>query len=281
LNTLAKALVVGVTILACLTLGAVAATFSNIDKIKDYAVKQETAKLAAQRSQKQAVVEREVAQDDRDQKVRQVKDLRDQLDELVGEKKAIVASYKLDLEKRDAQVIKLEGRIAENALALKNNSITIKQDDVELRTLRVTKLDLKKRLFDLQKTLREEIAERSKFERLSRELKEQTVALGEELRELSQVASKGAVQGEHATVALEQEIKGKVTVVKGTFVQLNVGKSDGLRKGAQLTVYKGDTFRATIKIVDLEERSSVGEILVKGEQGGKIQVNDSVMNLSK
>ncbi len=279
MNSLAKTLVVGVTLLACLAMGAVATQLSNMGMYKEKMRSTQVNLDKAEQNRRDAVSLR-------DQKAKELETERS----ISGQYKNENINLKQQVTARDAKhdadvlslktkVSELQGKLDSQLVTYTNNSAIMKSNKEELHGLREARTDLRARNAELRLALQEEQAKSEQLTRLSRSLKEKTINLNDQLRE-AQATTVTAGSTASDNVVLDRAVKGKVTKVEvsgdDTFVQLNVGKSDGLKEGAELTIYNGNTFRATIKVSYLEQRSSVGEVKVKGKTG--IKVGDAVMS---
>ncbi len=209
---------------------------------------------------------------------------------------------------KDAEVIRMRAQAgaleADRARISASNQqlaqILAKQDE-ELEARREQMVSLRSNLIDAETRITELEAQLGTAERAVRRVNEQLVRVQEEKQSLESMwtrvpedirrtlaqgaASSAAGVTEPGTVEfwptqLERPLIGRVTAVHQeageTFVQVNVGKADGLQPNMLMLVHRGDDYLGTMVITTSDERQSAGRMkLVK--QGAEIAVGDAVL----
>ena len=103
------------------------------------------------------------------------------------------------------------------------------------------------------KVLREELVNR---EDRIKELEEKVVAL--QMKGAAVAVGEGA---EQAPALPATEVTGTITAIKDDMASINVGSAKGIAQGMKLIVYRGSSFVANLKIVEVDTNQAAGIII--------------------
>lgn len=113
------------------------------------------------------------------------------------------------------------------------------------------------------------------YESQIRLLKEQNAVLEEKIEELrKKTFIAPAAEGVEPQIAVGR-LLGKITSIHDDLAEISLGSAHGIKTGMELIAYRQDQYLGKIKITEVSETASVGEIFQK-KPGVSIQVGDSV-----
>ena len=116
--------------------------------------------------------------------------------------------------------------------------------------------------------------------RLRTELEQVRIAKETLEKKIADIFAEGEVNLDRIIVRPSNAIEGKVIVVDSAtdIVVTDLGLKDGIKLGDILTVYRGETFVAKIRVEKVEDDLSAGVVLSEWAKGA-IQKEDNVKNL--
>lgn len=162
-------------------------------------------------------------------------------------------------------------QIASQTKLIKDQFATIAEQKQQIASLNQTMIGVLSKARRLETSL-----ERIQGELKAKEqqLEEQTAEAAKLKDKLVKLAGKDAAKPSPQPV---DPIVGSIVSISQirdglTMVQINVGKSDKVKKGMEFVVYRGDNFVGKIEITDLDTAESVGRLTL----GGNLKEGDAV-----
>lgn len=187
------------------------------------------------------------------------------IDKLNGEN----ASLRLQLTKDEARVAGIRDELTGLNLTLDAQSKRIKalqeQKDKswkEQNRLQATTIQLSNNLKEV-KAANARLEKSIKVHR--RNLHDAQATIIELNRKLTELQAGGATASaeDKTPPAPAKAVSGSVTAASGVIVSVNIGSAHGLKKGMELTVYRGSNYVGTMRVEQVEVGEAVGTLIVK------------------
>jgi predicted nucleic acid-binding Zn-ribbon protein len=224
------------------------------------------AQLALNRAMQELRTVREAAESGAEEKQQEISRLEDELSTW----KTRSAELQNSLEKLTTNVTGLEKEIQ----AANQRTEQLAQ---QLSTSRETIDRLRQENIQVSDLLRDVEARNERLEKQARVLQEQKIALEEELADLRDRIASGEVAAGGAetvtTPAVTQDLTGTVTAVRGDYASVNLGSAQGVQRGMQMIIYRGDQFVANLRVEEVDIAQAAGIITdrrLDPQQGDKV-----------
>ena len=285
LSALTKVFVILVTVLSIVLVAVVVTFVANQEnwsaKYKATAAALTTAKASARARQ----AEQQAHQDRIDKIIADLNSAQNQLKTIAEEKDAAKAGV-------DAENVRL--RNEGNKLGAQNSALVAStqiqteiynQQREELALLRKSLDTIRTQLIQLSDDNSDKATKINILEKETRNLQERLAAIGNENEQLIKVLEANNIRIDDPSALDEPRqatfaIAGAVTAIEKVgeteFVQVNLGRNDGVAPNMEFIVHDGELYKATMVIGEMvDERSSVGKITLL-QQGIAIAPGDQV-----
>jgi myosin heavy subunit len=164
--------------------------------------------------------------------------------------------------------------------SVRNLQGSLEQTQQQLDTSRAQSIEDRKNLNQITADLYEKIIQMQDLEAERRRLLEQKVALEEQLTSGASASAMRPIQAAPVTprpqtaspapMVTSADIKGLVTAVGETMVQLSVGSADGVKPNMVFHISRGDRFLCDVVVTDVDINKCAGvlELVQQGPQIG-------------
>jgi len=270
LSALTKIFVVLVTLLAVALVAAIVPFVANTEnwrqKFEDEQSARKIAQATASARQQQLNEERSDRQAENLVLDEKIKALEDQVVDQTGQ----LAAHRAEIARKDFDLETL--RAADIQLRATNDSLAriTESQTAELTLHRQNVREQAERLVGLNHRVAELTNDNDFLEQQLRYLKEQLVAVQDGRQELADLLEKippsarPVPQAEMVPTDPKVYIEGLVTRVENaaddTFVEVNVGATDGVEEGTRFFVQRGDQYVGTLIITRVEDRAAAGRM---------------------
>ncbi|MCC6682054.1 MAG: hypothetical protein IT445_14225 [Phycisphaeraceae bacterium] len=284
MSPLTKALVVLVTILSVLELGMFVAYSSKHTQLNDK-LKTAQSQLGAAQA-KAAATQAEISAVQAKQ-AETFADLNAQISKLTSDLNAAITAQR----SAESQILAEKARNEKTEQAIARLTAAAQQDAVlrealigELKTSRSNEVDLRTKNVQLTDSVNELTSTSDSLDRKVRWFAEELAEANSKVDALrillaaNNVADTTAVAAAPQTTKPDTQIAGAITQVDNTtattLVAVNVGANDGVAKGMEFMVHRGDMYLGKLVIESVDANASAGRMVLSK---GSVQASDAVV----
>jgi chromosome segregation ATPase len=295
LSIITKIFVVLVTFLSVLLVAIIVPFVARVEDYREVARQEQDRRLLAEKTARLRQAEISVLQDRESERV---KDLRSQITTLTSQIASLteeLASTRANLQEAKGENAKREADRSSLIAANRQFAATVESLHEELKQRREQNVDQTTKMIQLADRNNELESQLDSLTRQVRRLKEQLTAVQSRSEELQTAFERldPAIRrdimggGQEATAAATTPfesavpITGRVTNVQKiadeTFVEINIGRNDGVAENMKFLVHRGGQYLGTMVIDKVDTSASAGHMrLIK--EGQQITGGDAVMS---